>query len=45
MLGHVVDAPSGVPHLSPIAQRVGIIRPGSNGHKKKPPNLLMLANL
>ena len=33
----IVDAPSGMPHLPPVAQRLDVICPGSNRHWEKPP--------
>src|ERR687891_536048 len=32
MGGHVLDAPTRVPHFPPIAQRLDVVRPGFDGH-------------
>jgi hypothetical protein len=45
MGGHVIDAPSRMPYLPSVAQRLNVTRPGSNGHNKKTSRLLVLANI
>ena len=36
------DALAGVPHFPPVAQRLDIIRPSSNGHESQPPASIIL---